>query len=208
MSIAVETVSLNFLKSSCVVVTMVQGETQSRTLRFVLTQGETPIDLTGKTVTFYVTKPDGTVYFDTATVESETAAQGIAKLTLGRQAVSCFGWAKTELRVTGADGAVLKNTNLQIFVKSSKSEQSLESTSEFHALDAALALANNTADTAQQAVDTAAGLLQTADSVSQSAADTLAAAGNAVQAASDAAKAAKQRRGECIRTDKSSPIRG
>lgn len=103
------------------------------------------------------------------------------------QALACFGWVKTELRVTGVDGAALKSTDLQIFVKSSRSEQSLESTSEFHALDAALTQAKETVDTAQQAVDTAAGLVQTADSTAANASKQAEAAQSAVSAANAAA---------------------
>lgn len=190
MTMAIETISLDFLKSSRIVVTLVQGETQSRTLHFVLTEDGKPLDLTNKTVTFYMVKQDGTEYFDSASVASETAPEGIAELTLGIQASSCFGWAKTELRVADKSGAVLKSTDLRIFVKSSESEKNLESTDEFHALDAALAQAAKASSAAVQAVASATDLVKTADGAAQSAQAALATAESISQSAASAANTA------------------
>lgn len=164
----------------------VQGEAGSEQIEFHLMRNRSePFDLTGNAVTFYMTKPDGRQIFLTADVPAATAAQGIAAVLLTAQCTAASGIAKRgEVRVTAGDGSVLKFPAPDISVSRSDTENAVESTSEFQALDEALNRADETVQNYQAERQTLVSACAQADTAA-------AAAGAAAQ---DAAGAAAQAR--------------
>lgn len=119
---------------------IIQGEANSLTLTFHLFNSRSePLDLTDKTVTFYFTKPDGEQILLPAEISAATAANGEAAVTLTAQSTAASGLTKYgEIRVTGNDADVQKFEVPAFYIAPSHTENAIESTSEFHALDSAL----------------------------------------------------------------------
>ena len=145
----------DYEKQECI--PFVQGEGGFTGIEFHLYQCNfKPLDLTGKTVAYYFIKPDGTKIFLSADVPSETAAQGIATVTMTAQSTAACGLTKgSEVRITGENGNVIKFRAPELYIAASDTEGAVESTSEFHALDIALSMANNTLKDAQDALKSA-----------------------------------------------------
>lgn len=172
----------------------VQGEAGAERLEFHLMQSEArPFDLTGQTVTFYLTKPDGEKIFLPADVPAETAVQGIAAVTLTAQSTAAPGIAKHgEVRVTAGDGSVLKFPTPNLFISASDTEGAIESTGEFQALDLALNQAGEALASASAANAAAQEALNADRAAVSDAARNAQAAGEAASAASTAAQTASQ----------------
>jgi hypothetical protein len=143
-------------------INVLQGETNSKILNFHLfLDDSTPLDLTDKTVTFYFTKPDGTKIFLQADIPQESAANGIALVTLTAQCTSVSGLTKNGIiRVTYPDNSVLKFSTPNLYIAPSDYENAMESTSEFHALDMAINKTQEALSDASAAVKTAQSVLQ------------------------------------------------
>ena len=171
---------------------VVQGEAGSEQLEFHLMQNASrPFDLTGQTVTFYLTKPDGEKIFLSADIPAENAAQGIAVATLTAQCTAAAGITKYgEVRVTQSDGGTLKFPAPDLFIAASDTGGALESTSEFQALDLALSQAETAFSSATAANEAAQEVLGTDRAAVSEAAQNAQAADQAAADATSAADAA------------------
>ena len=121
------------------IVLAVQGESQARTIITTLIDASgAPLNLTGKTARMYIDKADRTtVFFDGVT---QNALNGVVAFTLPLQATTAAGNTNNcQIIVNDATGATLVSYGLKIDVVPSKFNGVLESTSEFTALQEALA---------------------------------------------------------------------
>ena len=115
-----------------------QGEVNSRFLEVTLTDKGTPVNLTGKTVTFYATKPDGNVIYNLCTLDDAT--HGIVSVCLTSQMSAAAGKMPCEIHVTDTNAATLKFVGLELeIIKCANLDDAVESTSEFTALQVAMA---------------------------------------------------------------------
>lgn len=180
-------------------VCLVQGEGGAEQLEFhLMLDLQTPLDLTGKTVTFYLTKPDGQQIYLPAVIPDGGAAPGAALAALTVQCTAASGIAKHgEVRVTGSDGGVIKFPAPDFYISASETESAVESRPEFHALDAALAKTESTLSESQTALASAQDVLNSdrqavtdASSAASDAAQKAQAAGAAAASAADAASTA------------------
>lgn len=178
---------------------VVQGEADSEVLEFhLLLNPSAPLDLTGKIVTFYLTKPDSQQIFLPTDIPAETAGQGIAAATLTAQCTAVSGIAKQgEVRVTDRDGSTLKFPVPDLYISASDTENAIESTPEFHALDVALSAANESLSTtvsvieaSQKMVDNSREAISAASAAAATADEKAAAANQASDSASGAAASA------------------
>ena len=115
-----------------------QGEVNSRFLEVTLTDKGTPVNLTGKTVTFYATKPDGNVIYNLCTLDDAT--HGIVSVCLTSQMSAAAGKMPCEIHITDTNSATLKFVGLELeIIKCANLDDAVESTSEFTALQVAMA---------------------------------------------------------------------
>lgn len=137
---------------------VVQREAGARTLAFQITDGGVALDLSDKVVTFYATKPDDSIVFNTCTVT------GVGKCTylLTAQTCAVVGDLSCALVITGTGYEARTQPFTVTVIASPDYTSAVESTDEFTAL-AALAgdIAQNTADIA-----TAEGRLDDIEAVS------------------------------------------
>lgn len=138
-----------------------------------------PLDLTGKTVSAYMEKPDGTIIFNTCEVDGATVT-----ITLTYQMMAVSGCSKLfELQIIDTNSHTFKVTLPTLRIVPSNYDGAIESTNEFSRLSDALAHI----DDATQDAETATGSANNAASAANSAAET---ATNAASAANTAAGAA------------------
>lgn len=115
-----------------------QGEVNSRFLEITLTDKSTPLDISGKTVVFYATKPDGNVIYNLCTIEN--AEDGVISVCLTSQMSAVAGKMPCEIHIIANNRATLKVVGLELeIVKCADLEDAVESTSEFTALERAMA---------------------------------------------------------------------
>lgn len=113
-----------------------QGDIASRFILFHLLDGDAPFDLTGKSVRVYARKPDKTEIFNNLIINDET--KGYCTLELTSQCLSEAGIVKMELYISES-GKVLTSIPFDLKVISCiNSADSIISTNEFSALEAAL----------------------------------------------------------------------
>lgn len=176
-------------------INIIQGETGSETLNFHLfLDDSTPLDLADRTVTFYFTKPDGTELFLQANIPQESAANGIAIVTLTAQCTSVSGLTRNGvIRVTDTNNSVLKFPVPSMYIAASDCEETIESSSEFHALDIALNSASKSLTAAQEAAENARNVLESDRQTLANIEATLAAASSASDAANTAAGTANDK---------------
>ena len=94
--------------------------------------------MTGKTVTFYATKPDGNVIYNLCTLDDAT--HGIVSVCLTSQMSAAAGKMPCEIHVTDTNAATLKFVGLELeIIKCANLDDAVESTSEFTALQVAMA---------------------------------------------------------------------
>lgn len=116
---------------------VMQYEVDSRTLNFTILNNGVAYDLTGKTVTLCMEKPDGELIYNAVTVPAGTA--GKCNITLTAQAQAAAGVAKCWVRIVGA-ASVTYSPQFDIEIREvTDFSGAVESTSEFMALDTALA---------------------------------------------------------------------
>ena len=135
---------------------VIQEEADGRELRIYLYDNGAPLDLTGKTVSVYIQKPDNTVIYNSCGVEGN---QATVTLTLQMMAVS--GLTKLcELQIVDTDNHTLKGTLPPLRIIKSNYDGAIESTDEFSALaeqiNAALTATKNANEAAEEARTTAA----------------------------------------------------
>lgn len=112
----------------------VQGESDSRTFNFILyDQTGAVISLTGKTVAFYVQKPDGNIVMLATTTSGSTIS-----VTLTLQACAVPGVMPCWIQLVDENGDDLRVDSLLLEVQACNFDGAVESSSEFTALQQAL----------------------------------------------------------------------
>ena len=165
---------------------VIQEEADGRELRIYLYDNGSPLDLTGKTVSVYIQKPDNTMIYNSCEVEGN---QATVTLTLQMMAVS--GLTKLcELQIVDTDNHTLKVTLPPLRIVKSSSVGAVESTDEFSRLAEALNEANNATGIASEAADKANEAAQSANTAAQAANTAAQSANTAADAAATAAESA------------------
>ena len=165
---------------------VIQEEADGRELRIYLYDNGSPLDLTGKTVSVYIQKPDNTMIYNSCEVEGN---QATVTLTLQMMAVS--GLTKLcELQIIDTDNHTLKVTLPPLRIVKSSSVGAVESTDEFSRLAEALNEANNATGIANEAADKANEAAQSANTAAQAANTAAQSANTAADAAASAAESA------------------
>ena len=165
---------------------VIQEEADGRELRIYLYYNGSPLDLTGKTVSVYIQKPDNTMIYNSCDVEGN---QATVTLTLQMMAVS--GLTKLcELQIVDTDNHTLKVTLPPLRIIKSNYDGAIESTDEFSRLAEALNEANNATGIASEAADKANEAAQSANTAAQAANTAAQSANTAADAATSAAESA------------------
>lgn len=165
---------------------VIQEEADGRELRIYLYDNGSPLDLTGKTVSVYIQKPDNTMIYNSCEVEGN---QATVTLTLQMMAVS--GLTKLcELQIVDTDNHTLKVTLPPLRIIKSNYDGAIESTDEFSRLAEALNEANNATGIANEAADKANEAAQSANTAAQAANTAAQSANTAADAAATAAESA------------------
>ena len=127
---------------------VIQEEADGRDLIVnVLGTNGQPFDLTGKTVSVYMQKPDNTMIYNSCSVSGSTAT-----VTLTRQMMAVSGKSKLfELQIIDTDNHTLKVSLPPLYIVKSDYDGAIESTDEFSRLAEAL----NAVDTAPAAIEAA-----------------------------------------------------
>lgn len=150
--ITTKTIRLDVTKKYTEPVYLVQYEVDARILDIYLSAGSLPINLTGASVVFYAKKPDGTILFNNCTVVD--AVSGHVVYTVTEQMCAVAGDLRCWILVI-KDDAELRSIEFKVTVQPSEDDtEAIESTSEFTALDEALAIVANI-DALQTALDEA-----------------------------------------------------
>ena len=89
-----------------------QGEVNARFLEITLTDKSVPLNLTGKTVIIYATKPDGNVIYNLCTIEN--ASTGLVSVCLTSQMSAVAGKMPCELHIIDDDIETLKAIGLEL----------------------------------------------------------------------------------------------
>ena len=114
-----------------------QGDIASRFILFHLLDGDTPFDLTGKSVRVYARKPDKTEIFNDLVINDKT--KGYCTLELTSQCLAEAGIVKMELYISES-GKVLTSIPFDLeVIKCINTVDSIVSTNEFTALTNGLA---------------------------------------------------------------------
>ncbi len=131
-------ITLDVWQSSDIRVKVNQGEVNSRFLQVKILDKKKTFNLTGKTVIFYATKPDGNLIFNDCEIDS--ASNGIITLQLTSQMSIVPGIMRDcEFHILDEDLTKLKVKGLSIEIaRCTDFESAIESTSEFTALTQAL----------------------------------------------------------------------
>ena len=166
---------------------VIQEEADGRDLIInLIDDNGSPLDLTGKTVSVYIQKPDNTMIYNSCDVEGN---QATVTLTLQMMAVS--GLTKLcELQIVDTDNHTLKVTLPPLRIVKSSSVGAVESTDEFSRLAEALNEANNATGIASEAADKANEAAQSANTAAQAANTAAQSANTAADAATSAAESA------------------
>ena len=166
---------------------VIQEEADGRDLIInLIDDNGSPLDLTGKTVSVYIQKPDNTMIYNSCEVEGN---QATVTLTLQMMAVS--GLTKLcELQIVDTANHTLKVTLPPLRIVKSSSVGAVESTDEFSRLAEALNEANNATGIASEAADKANEAAQSANTAAQAANTAAQSANTAADAAATAAESA------------------
>lgn len=166
---------------------VIQEEADGRDLIInLIDDNGSPLDLTGKTVSVYIQKPDNTMIYNSCEVEGN---QATVTLTLQMMAVS--GLTKLcELQIIDTDNHTLKVTLPPLRIIKSNYDGAIESTDEFSRLAEALNEANNATGNASEAADKANEAAQSANTAAQAANTAAQSANTAADAATTAAESA------------------
>lgn len=166
---------------------VIQEEADGRDLIInLIDDNGSPLDLTGKTVSVYIQKPDNTMIYNSCEVEGN---QATVTLTLQMMAVS--GLTKLcELQIIDTDNHTLKVTLPPLRIIKSNYDGAIESTDEFSRLAEALNEANNATGIASEAADKANKAAQSANTAAQAANTAAQSANTAADAATTAAESA------------------
>ena len=134
---------------------VIQEEADGRKLIIHLYDNGTPLDLTGKTVSIYIQKPDDTIIY-----HSCEASGNQVTVILTLQMMAAFGITKLcELQIIDAEKHVLKVTLPPLRIVMSSYDDAIESTDEFSRLTEALAVASSASAVIEKAKEAARGTL-------------------------------------------------
>lgn len=175
----------------------IQEEADGRELKFYLFSNGAPVDLTGKTVSVYMQKPDNTIIYNACTVSGNAVT-----VVLTGQMMAVAGCSKLfELQIVDSDSHTLKVTLPPLHILPSNYDGAIESTDEFTALTQALSQigqateeagnATEAANTAAESANTAAGSANDAAEAATTAAGNATTAAESANAATSAANVAK-----------------
>lgn len=169
----------------------IQEEADGRELKFYLFSNGAPVDLTGKTVSVYMQKPDNTIIYNACTVSGNAVT-----VVLTGQMMAVAGCSKLfELQIVDSDSHTLKVTLPPLHILPSNYDGAIESTDEFTALTQALSQIGQATEEAGNATEAANMAAESANTAASSANDAAAAAttaaGNATTAAGNATAAAE-----------------
>lgn len=142
-------ISLKVWEENQVLIYTVQGEVDSRKLEvsFMEKEGDN-LSLSGKRVTFYAKKPDGTQIYNNCSIEGN-----VATITLTSQMLSALGILECEFQIFDSNSLLLKVDGLNIIVTSKGDfSEAIESTSEYNALTNALNQAEEYSQTAVRGI--------------------------------------------------------
>jgi len=134
MSVATKTIKIDLWRALLEPIKVVQREAAGRTLSFQITDGGPAYDLTGKVVTFYATKPDGTTIFNAVTVVDN--ATGKINYTMTSQTSVAPGALVCTLIITAASEETRTQPFTVTIVASPDYTSAVESADEFTALTA------------------------------------------------------------------------
>lgn len=134
-----KSITLNVWQPNDVRVQVNQGEVNSRFLEIKILDKKKAFNLTGKTVIFYATKPDGNLIFNYC--EIIDAQKGLINLAMTSQMSIVPGIMRDcEIDILDEELTKLKVKGLSIeIIRCTDFESAIESTSEFTVLDEALA---------------------------------------------------------------------
>lgn len=132
MSVATKTIKIDLWRALLEPIKVVQREAAGRTLAFQITDGGSAYALTGKVVTFYATKPDGTTLFNAVTVIDE--ATGKINYTMTSQTVVAPGALACTLIITASGEETRTQPFTVTIIASPDYTSAVESASEFTAL--------------------------------------------------------------------------
>lgn len=114
-----------------------EADSNSRLIRFNLTNNYMPFRLTGKKVIFKAVKPDGTdIVNDCIIIDEEN---GIIEVEITKQINAISGRVNCQLSIIGADDYVLKTKKFIISVDSKLNQSGVVSSKEYKTLENALA---------------------------------------------------------------------
>lgn len=115
------------------VITVVQGEVNSRFLEITLVDNDGALNLANKSVQIYAKKPDGNIVYNNANIID--ASKGIINIMLTSEMSAVSGvMSDCEIRVIDKDAVTLKFKGLHIIIKNALADTQVESSSEFTAL--------------------------------------------------------------------------
>lgn len=142
-------ISLKVWEENQVLIHTVQGEVDSRKIEVFFTEQDgNNLNLSGKRVTFYATKPDGTKIYNDCNIEESSAT-----ITLTSQMLSVLGILECEFQIFDSNNLLLKVNGLKIIVTSKGDfSEAVESTSEYNALINALIKAEEYSQTAVRGI--------------------------------------------------------
>lgn len=130
--------TLDIWQKNNVIVKASQGEVNSRFLEISVTDKGASFDLTGKTVIFYATKPDGSVVYNYCKIEN--AENGVVSVCLTSQVSNMCGKLFCEIHIIDAETSTLKISGLELYIiPCANLDEAVESKSEFTALEKAMA---------------------------------------------------------------------
>ena len=133
-----KSLTLDIWQKNNVIVKAGQGEVNSRFLEISVTDKGASFDLTGKTVIFYATKPDGNVIYNYCKIEN--AENGVVSVCLTSQVSNMCGKLFCEIHIIDAETSTLKISGLELYiVPCANLDEAVESKSEFTALEKAMA---------------------------------------------------------------------
>ncbi len=144
-----KSIRLNTWKENYVNIYANRGEVDSRYIEVsFVDQSQTNISLSGKSVTFYAAKPDGTHIYNNCSVNTST---NTATFELTSQALSASGVVDCEFQIFSGQNELLKVNGLKIVVSSvCDFSDSVESSSEFNVLTQAINQANEAISSATE----------------------------------------------------------
>ncbi len=130
-------ITLNLWDENEIFITAIQGESSSRFLEITLMDGTEKFDLTDKLVQIYLIKPDRKEIYNPVTILD--AEKGLCEVELTSQMSNVYGvFNDCEIRIVNSNADILKIKGFKIAIEKGISNDYIESTNQFLALDKAM----------------------------------------------------------------------